>query len=254
MRTASLSVPLVALTMIVIASLAAPSAEAQKGKPGGGGGGNTLFPVTAEFRCPFTVDCQLTDAITGDAIGPYRGTTPNGAPTTQEGQAENQGAYFTEGGLFLFVLKSGFGRLASFDFSSPIGAPPCVSKNNCRKNFISATTDVSLPGSRTYPVDAMGADLPNGFNSIAVGASARARMYLNFEDPSGRDILWTVRFDPTFYPSSGLLTVTRPAPNTWTIEATANDVAVLESANTSGKALKINEGYYRMPYKITVVR
>lgn len=248
MRIASLS-----LTLIVFAGFALPSAEAPKGKPGGGGG-NTLYPVTAEFRCPFTPDCQLTDAITGDAIGPYRGTTPNRAPTTQEGQAENYGAYFTEGNLFLFSLKSGFGRLLSFDFSNPIGPAPCAATNKCRRNFTSATTDRSVPGSRTYPTDALGSDLPNGFLSVPVGGTSRARIFLNFEDPQGRSILWTVRFDPTFYPASGLLTVTRPAQNTWTIEATANDVAVLESANTSGKAVKVNEGYYRMPFKITVVR
>jgi len=57
-----------------------------------------------------------------------------------------------------------------------------------------------------------------------------------------------------FYGASGLLTVSRSSVNTWTIEATSDDVAVLESANTSGNTVKINEGYYRMPFKITVVK
>ena len=244
---------LVAACVVVVT--VAPGAESQKSRPAGGGGGsNTLTPVTAEFRCPYTSDCQGVDAVTGDAMGPYRGTTPAGSPTTQEGQAENYGGYFTEDNLFLFSLKSGFGRFLSFNFANPIGTPPCASTRNCRKNFTTATTDVSLPGSRTYPVDAVGTDLPNGFASIPIGGISRARIFINFADPGGRAVLWTVRFDPKFYAASGLLTVTRSAVNTWTIEATSNDVAVLESANTSGKAVKINEGYYRMPFKITVVK
>lgn len=243
---------LVILTSLGIALSVVDSVQAQKAARSGGG--NTLYPVTAEFRCPTTVECLTPDGIEGDSLGAYRGTTPDGSPTTQEGTASNMGAYFTEGNLFLFVLKSGFGRLASFDFSRPVGTAPCVTNGTCRKNFTSTTTDVSLPGSRTYPVDAVGTDLPNGFLSIPIGGSARARFYLNFADPNGRSLLWTVRFDPALYPGSTHLTVTRPATNTWTIEATESDVAELVSATTSGKSVKVNEGYYAMPFTITVVR
>jgi hypothetical protein len=241
-------------TFVVILTLfvAGVVMEAQKPKPAGGG--NTLFPVSAEFRCPMGPDCQLPDGIQGDSVGVYRGTVPSGSATTQEGQASNYGAYFTEGNLFLFVLKSGFGRFASFDFSQPTAAAPCMSNRSCKRDFTFATSDVSLPGGRTYPVDAMGSDLPNGFMSIPIGAASRARILLNFDDPSGRALLWTVRFDPTLHPGSSLLTVTRPSINTWTIEASASDVAGLSSATTSGKAVKVNEGYYRMPFKITVTK
>ena len=44
-------------------------------------------------------------------------------------------------------------------------------------------------------VDALGSDLPNGFASIPIGGSTRARFYMNFADPSERSLLWTVRFD-----------------------------------------------------------
>jgi hypothetical protein len=116
-------------------------------------------------------------------------------------------------------------------------------------------TDVSLPGSRTYPVDAAGADLPDGFMSIAVGQSAPARWYFNFADPYGRALLWTVRFDPALYPGSTFLTVTRTATNQWVVEATAGQVAQLVSATTTnGKSVKVNEGYYSMPFMITITR
>lgn len=216
------------------------------------GGGRTLYPVTAEFRCPLAADCTFTDQIGGDTIGPYRGTTPAGSTTTQEGLAANMGGYFTEANSFLFSLKSSLGRSISLAFTRPTGTAPCVASKTCRKTFDTAIAYESLPGSRTLPVDAMGADLPNGFKSLAVGQSAPARMFLNFPDPAGRALLWTVRFDPSLYPGSSHLRVTRTASTKWILEATDADVAELVSANTSGKTVKVNEGYYSMPFRITI--
>ena len=88
--------------------------------------------------------------------------------------------------------------------------------------------------------------------SVPVGGSARARFFMNFADQSGRNLLWTVRFDPALHPGSTLLTVTRPAQNTWTIEAMESDTAGLLSATTSGKSVKVNEGFYTLPFKITI--
>ena len=243
-----------ALASCLLATVLISSIHAQKGaKPGGGG--NTLFPVTADFRCPLGADCFTPNQIEGDTLGPYRGTTPAGSATTQEGQAANIGGYLTEGNLFLFALKSGLGRTISLAFTRPNGTAPCVAAGNCRKNFTTAVSDESVPGSRTYPVDAVGTDLPNGFASIPVGQSTRARMFLNFADPSGREILWTVRFDPGLYPGSTHLTVTRTAANQWIIEAVDSDIAELVSASTAkGKAALVNEGYYTMPFRITVTK
>ena len=229
--------------------------DAQKGKPSAGGGGNTLYPVTAEFRCPLTLECLPPEGIQGDSLGTYRGTTENGSPTTPEGTASNNGSYMTEGNLFLFVLKPGLGRFVSFDFSRPTGAPPCAARGTCRKDFTTAMTDDSRPGGRTYPVDAAGTDLPNGFMSVPVGGSARARFYINFADPSGRSLRWTVRFDPALYPGSTFLTVTRSAENVWTVEASPDAVAQLVSETIStGKTVRTNEGYYNVPFRITITR
>ena len=239
------------VVVVVVAFGLVGSMEAQK--PPKNNGGNTLFPVTAEFRCPLTVDCIGPDQVEGDALGPYRGTTPPGSATAREGEEATMGAYLTEGNLFLFSLKSAGGRTISLAFTRPIGTAPCSAAGTCRKTFSSAITDRSIPGSRTYPVDAMGTDLPNGFESIAVGQSVRARMYLNFDDPAGRAILWTIRFDPRFYPGSTHLTVTRTAVTQWIISATESDIAQLVSVNTSsGKSVTLNEGYYTMPFSITV--
>lgn len=42
------------------------------------------------------------------------------------------------------------------------------------------------------------------------------------------------------------------ASTRWILEATDADVAELVSANTSGKTVKVNEGYYSMPFRITI--
>lgn len=224
---------------------------AQKGKPGGGGG-NTLRPVSAIFRCPMTTDC-IADGIEGDSLGDYRGTLPNGGSTTPEGTAGNNGTYLTEANLLLFALKPGLGRFASFDFSQLVGAAPCAANRACRRTFSRATTDESLPGGRVYPVDAMGADLPNGLLSVPVGAVSSVRLYLNFADPDGRELLWTVRFDPLLHPGSSLASITRLGVDSWVVEALPSHLAGLTSATTSnGRAVKVNEGYFRMPFRIAV--
>ena len=89
---------------------------------------------------------------------------------------------------------------------------------------------------------------------ISVGQTVNARIYINFADPQGDPILWTVRFDPRLYPGSTFLTVTRSAENVWVIEANSTHVAGPVSANTSGKLVKVNEGYFTMPFRITVTK
>lgn len=200
-------------------------------------------PVTATFRCPLSPECQTADRIQGDGGGSYTGAT-----TSPE-----QGPYFDSGSNLYFPLQPGLGRFVSIDFSAPLGTPACAANATCRKNFTTVFTDDSRPASITNPLDAAGTPLPNGFLSLAVGQSARARYKLNFADPTGRSLLWTVRFNSAMYPGSTELTVTRTATNTWVVEASASDVAELVSTTTAGRSVTVNEGYYAMPFKITVV-
>jgi hypothetical protein len=203
-----------------------------------------LTPVTAVFRCPETVDCLMLDRIASDGLGPYQGAT----------SGSEQGPYFDSASNLYFPLQPGLGRFVSLDLSAPLAAPPCAAKSNCRKNFVTALIDDSRPASIVNPLDAAGSALPNGFLSIAVGQSARARYKLNFADPAGRSLLWTVRFNSAMYPGSTELTVTRTAIDTWVVEAGESDVAQLVSTTTSGKAVTINEGYYAMPFRLTVTK
>jgi hypothetical protein len=240
------SIVLAVCTAVV--TLAAAPAAGQGGKPKPG----TLFPVTAEFRCPSVVDCGSTgpDRLTGDG-DVYTGTTPAGSTTTQDGTAENLGAYFTLIGDFLFVLKSWSPRTVNFDFSDPVSAPPCGS--NCKRNFEQVTTNTSVPGGRTAVVDAQGAALPNGFRSLLPGQSARAAFLINFADPHNRQLNWTVRFNPVAGPGSTYLRVTRTGENEWVIEATNDMVASLSNYTTgTGKQVTTQEGTFRMPFRIRI--
>jgi hypothetical protein len=229
-----------------VATLSAGPASGQKVKPG------TLYPVTAEFRCPATPDCDGTpvDRLVGDGLV-YTGTTPAGSPTTQDGTAENLGAYFTVVGDFLFVLKSWSDRTVTFHFTEPVSAPTCGL--NCKKNFTQVTTNTSVPGGRTVVVDAQGVRLPDSVRGLALNQTARAVSLINFADPSGRLLNWTVRFDPLQAPGSSYVNVTRTGTKEWLIEAADAMVASLSNYTTgSGKQVTTQEGLYRMPFRIRV--
>ena len=203
-------------------------------------------PVTASFRCAQGLGCDpadATDRILGDASGPYVGST-----TTQ------QGAYLSIAYDFHFPLQPGMGRYVDLDFSQLVGTPPCVAAKTCRKNFTTVYTDNLQPASVTNPVDATDTELPNGLLSILIGQSAPARFKLNFADPGGRALLWTIRLNASMYPGSGYVSVTRTSGNTWTVEATTSDLAELVATTTSGRQVMTHEGFYQMPFKITITQ
>lgn len=203
----------------------------------------TNIPVTASFRCPMEADCLADDGISGDALGSYTGLT-----TTE------QGPYFNSNYHLYFPLKPGLGRFVGLDFSAPVSTPECAAAGACYKNFTSVYTDDSQPPSITNPVDAAGGPLPNGFYGIAIGQTVASRYKFNFPDPSGRALLWTVRFNSNTYPGSTDVAVTRVSENVWVVEATAEDVAELVVTPTKGRSVTTSEGFYSMPFRITVVR
>lgn len=62
---------------------------------------------------------------------------------------------------------------------------------------------------------------------------------------------WLVRFNPTFYPGSTQVSVTRLDAQNWTIEASSTDIAGLISVTGQGKVLT-HEGEFFMPAEIMV--
>ncbi|MDQ3171476.1 MAG: hypothetical protein M3Q55_15185 [Acidobacteriota bacterium] len=238
-----LVVVFIALIVLSVAGSAIVSVAAQKK---GGGPTYVLAPVSADFRCPLASDCATAariDRIGGDGLGPYNGTA-----------GKNDGAYFNSNYNLYFHLSPAYGRSVNLDFSDQAVAAPCATQGGCRKNFSMVQTFSSDPPSLTNVLDDTGVSLPNGFLDIAVGESTRARFLFNFLDPAGRALRWTIRFNAEFYPGSTDLTVTRTGVNTWEVEASVDDIAELVAVPTKGKAVMTHEGFYTMPFKMTVTR
>lgn len=228
----------------LIAILSSHSVAAQKGKPAPA---PTGVPVSADLRCPQAADCTTDagriDRITGDGQGPY------------VGNAALEGAFFNAYNKLVFDYTTAYGRTITADFRDFVGNGSCVAAGNCRKNFDFADVRATPYPSITNPVDASQEPLPNGFVDIPVGGSSKARFKLDFADPAGRPLTWTVRFNAEYYPGSSDLSVTRISENTWVVEASVSDVAELVASNTNrGKRIVTHEGFYTMPFKITVTR
>lgn len=221
----------------------------------------TDTPVTVTLRCAVVGDrnpdasCPSStspDRIQGDPAGPYVGNATTGL-----------GAFLTASGNDLALKLSDtrgqlLGLTISMDFRSPYGLAACISKKNCRRVapyfFDVATTDQSPFGDLVNPVDASGVDLPNGLLSIPIGTSANANMKVNFPDPFGRTLTWTVRFNPVSYPGSSYVTVTRTADGAWVVEASATSLAKLVASPSGDTRNQTDEGLFYMPFRMTVVK
>lgn len=235
---------LVCSSLIVFGSAMA-SLEAQKGKPGPAPQDTS---VAAEFRCPGASDCVTAariDRITGDGAGPYIGT--------YEGSTTGEGAFLNQYNKLSMRFTTSYQRKISADFRDLVASGTCGA--NCRKNFDFAEV-LATPRSITNPIDASQEALPGGFYDIPVGETSRARYQIDFADPSGRPYTWTIRFNSEFYPGSSDLTVHRTSENTWEVEASVLDVAELVAWNygEKGRTFQTHEGFYTMPFKITVTR
>ena len=141
------------------------------------------------------------------------------------------------------------------DFGASVeGSAGCAARNNCRRNFDQVTTFNTPYGSAVIPIDANGAVWPNGLIGMQAGAALNARMHINFPDPGGRSLIWTVRFNTRDYPGSGHVSVTRVDANTWTVEASAAQLAKLVASPSGGVQQQTDEGLFQMPFKLTIVK
>ena len=201
-----------------------------------------LTPVSGVFRCPGT-DCLTPDAISGDGAGPYVGVA-----------GDQQGAYLDGASDLYFPLQPTYSRFVNLDFTSSVNGPAaCSATRTCRKNFTTFWTSNSEPASLTNPIDAHGQELPNGFLDIPVGGTAAARYKFNFLNAS-QTVRFTVRFNADAYPGTSNVAVTRTASNVWIVEARPSDIAELVSVPASGKQTSVSEGFYSMPFRLTVTK
>jgi hypothetical protein len=232
------------LGLTVIACLSWTSTEfAQKGgkpKP-------TDRSATASFRCngptagPLSTWCgalgaALSDSITGD------GSSYVGVGDTTSGS----GAFLRADGEFALDLRGG-PRTIYLNFEHQKSAP---SGTFFRKTF----TSVALQQFHfnTHALGPNGEEFSGGLTDIPTGESRPARIKSYWRDPYC-DCDYTIRFNPTDYPGSTTVTVTRNSDTSWTIEALQSDVAQLVSPAQSarGKPGLTDEGFYYLPFKVT---
>lgn len=84
---------------------------------------------------------------------------------------------------------------------------------------------------------------------MVVDSSVLSNLAVNF-GAAGRG--WFIRFNPEKYPGSTKVLITRLSEDTWEIEALATDIAQLLSYSGKGKFVLTNEGFFHMPFKVTV--
>ena len=207
---------------------------------------NKLIPATLTFRCTgASLTCPSMDnpdRIQGDTGGPYVGQAPT--RTTPQ-----QGAYIDSFDDLYFVLPLSFGRSAFFDFSN-VTQPP----SDSRRTFMALSSSRLQPPSLAGPRDANGNALANGLYSIAIGGTMAGEFKWNFYDTanSADPYLWTIRFNPWRYPGTSPVAITRTGQSAWTIEAALDAVGELQATTTSGKQIVYAEGFYQMPFRVTV--
>ena len=223
---------------VVLCTLLAVSPICGQGKPPKPSGN---IPVTVILRCPGT-GCIPTDGIGGDFYGPYANDVTRFFLNTAGGH----------GALWLYVDPPRSFRL---DFTQPDGIAPCeLTMAGCNKNFTIIDTPSPSPATAVNPTDEYDVELPQGFLGIPIGGSAYARVKINFPDPLGRNLLWTIRFNSSAYPGTTNVAVRRISESTWEVEATAEDRARLVCVTTRGRPAGTDEGLYIMPFKMTVVK
>jgi len=251
-----------AAACLLLAAAMAPPLIAQKG--GGKPPTVTLTGVTATFRCTGSVvngvistACASGDGVLGDAGGSYAGDPA--ASTTR-------GAFFWTSGTYDdFQLKfDGIGgRSLILDLGTQVQAPTCGGKLPCRKDFdvVVITKTLLEQGLLVRPANPDGSDLAGGMRSIGIGQTVPGKLKVNFPDPDGTTMWWTLRYNPRDYPGSSYVYVTRTGSNAWTISAggylTSDDKGVAElvaSPDGSAGRTQTHEGWYLMPFSLTVAQ
>lgn len=241
----------------LFASLSAPLQGAPPAK-------SAIWGATATFRCNGTLDATgaiaaaCPDGIAGEGLlGDGQSYVGNPSINTTDGAFIHQStSTWTD-----FLLKfDSTGRYMLLDFSDPKGGVAC-GKLACRKNFTVAkiTKTLLTQGMLVRPVDAAGNDLVGGMQAIPVGSTYRAKIKMNFPDPAGSTLWYTLRFNPNDYPGSSYVYVTRTGTKTWTVFAGGNadaaDTALAELvATTDGSRNMTHEGLYHMPFSLSVIQ
>jgi hypothetical protein len=207
-----------------------------------------LKSATATFRCngaavtsvnPIS-PCQNGDTMAGDSLGPYVG-----GPTGGSNAAD--GAYIDSSGDLYLVVQHGSGRAVYFGFTAP---------NPGDLRTFGSIWSFHLQASLCGAYDS--ANHTIALSSVPMNQTVNGWCDWNFFDTSNTadTYLWTVRFDPVHYPGTNYVSVTRTGQAAWTIEADASTGALAEliASTTSGRYVTSGEGFYQMPFSVSVTQ
>ena len=234
-----LPIALIVLTALTVATL--PASAQKKPRPSADIAGTAWIDNDPLTLCGADVNTGIHSDCQGN----------NGEYTFQ---GANNYPKLLEGNSFAFWLHTYGSRYVALDFSTLVpGSVLCGT--SCYRTF-GTVIDTTVPKGGNDPwtaslhgnvVDANGTALPDGFRGLAVGASSDARFFVNFPDPDGRSFHFSLFFNPTSYPNSDFVTVTRTAQCSWLIES--NGYAELV-AHGIGKIKNTREGLFWMPFRV----
>lgn len=202
-------------------------------------------PVTMTFRCVETGKCTSGDRVQGDPYGAYVG---NGATLF--------GVFLNSIHDLALRLDAPAGEYLFIDFGDPAGSPSCVASGTCRRvgsyAFTTVQTFSTMPDSLLDPIDAVGNERPNGLHGIAIDSTSNARFTINFPDPFGRAVSWSVRFDPAACPGSTFVAVRRSSANAWLV--TTSQPALGRLVSTAGPGGAVDEGAFALPFQFAITQ
>ena len=188
------------------------------------------------FRCPGAA-CSSADGIQADGF--------DAVYTSADGALVDTASEFS--------LRPAGTRGIFLDFRNVIA--PCAAAT-CQKHFETLTiTSAQSAFFHTNVVNpATGETVTGGLLSIPIGATwpSRSKIGFNTTNAAGTNVAWAVRYNPTDYPGSDLLRITRIDAATWDVEALATDRAMLVSFISKRQGGNVNEGIYSMPFKVRV--
>ena len=228
----------------------------------------TNQPVSAVFDTNVEA---LPSSCTAFGVSP--GISGDGGPYAWFDSSTGTGAYLrSSDGDFELDLQDN-GRFVYINFSASFGALPTTP--TLPSGFCHVMLDEFHFNTHVLTQNG-GDDIGLGFNDMAPGAThpARIRAFFDYVDRNGSPRTYTIRFNPVGYPGSTNVAITRgPVTDSanrnyalgadqWVIEtdpyggyaAGTGEVAQLVSPalTKKGNPGPNNEGFYTLPFKITV--
>ena len=190
------------------------------------------------LRCVFGNSCATGDAMVSD-VGSYA-----------EDPAHDTVVYLSNDGRLQFRLSGDGARFLWLNLSN--GTPHCTpGALHCYLDTYPEGWAQSFGrnGGQAMVVNAGGADVKNGLNSLAMTGSGYGRLVVNWDDPLGRDMRWGL----SFRAEDRQLRIYRVTSCTWEIVAEEGAATAVLSAWPKIKRAytEIPQATFEIPFALT---